>query len=263
MSTVIKTHISTSGERVPCNAIKKACPRGGHETTVVGGKKEQGFQAAALRANQATVETPSHFPWMKDIDTHGPDANTFPLNEKTVGTLITDRAHIARISRYRNEYLNGYETGYLASEEGLCFKQHDEYFTEVAVIGEDSHPLLATSFDVYEDREAVIERVSFLGRYSILNDPYTKELTKEDLAQGDALYQSFKDNGGDKRTDVLLLNQVYRYALTTGNPPADYYKKYETNENAERLRRSGKKSFNPSMEEREFALKVVADALGK
>lgn len=57
MST-IKTHISTSGQRVACSALSRPCPRGGHETTVVGGKKEQAFQAAAARAVTTTPAPP-------------------------------------------------------------------------------------------------------------------------------------------------------------------------------------------------------------
>lgn len=57
--TTTKTHISTSGQRVPCKALSRPCPRGGHETITTGSKSEQGFQAAATRAAKPVRKNPN------------------------------------------------------------------------------------------------------------------------------------------------------------------------------------------------------------
>lgn len=263
MTSVEKTHISLSGKRVPCTATLRDCPRGGHETVPVGSPNEQAFQAAASRAYQTEYLHPSWRNWNGITYANGPDMERFPLNEATAGQIITDDEHIKRIANNPDGFLSGWETPYLESEQSLYFKKYDEYFTEVAVLGEDSWPILSSSFDILMDKDAHIEKISFLSRFSILKKDFGDKLEPDEVTQGENLYSAFRNHGGNGDSNFWLAINVYTFAQSTGRDPEEYYKRYEATDNSERIRRSGKKSGNPTPEERAFALDVVKEALSK
>lgn len=236
-----KFHLSASGPMI-CKADYRECP--------IGGTHYDDYTSAS-KAFENAME--AEYGAFADVE-----RERFPITEETVGQVITDPAHIKWIAENANEFQGGWATPYLDPEHSVHFKRVDDYYTEVAVLDSDSVPVVSTSFDFTADRNAVVERLAFVARTSDAN--YGVPATADQIAHAEKLYEAFKANGGDNTQDVQLISAVSHHAATTGDA-ASYFDRYAATDNSERLRKSGRKSYSPPQEARDFALAVVASAI--
>jgi hypothetical protein len=176
-------------------------------------------------------------------------AEQFPLDETTVGGYVTDVAHVKYVSENRDESVPTRTTKYLASEHFVHIKKRDDYFTEIAFLEEDSQPLFVSSFDIFADRQATIERLSFIARFIIMAtnfEPATPEL----FATAERLYDAWT-----KHEDEAPAADAWWHVLSAasrqvrqGITAADYY-----------ASKHGK-SWPTPIEVQPFVLRVLADA---
>jgi hypothetical protein len=235
-----KFHISADGP-MPCKATVRDCPVGGSHF-------DDYTEAAKAFESEMKIQHGYGLDGMSERD-------RFPIDEDTVGERITDHNHIKWLTDNANERSGGYPTPYLESEHSVVFKRVDDYYTEVAILDEDSTPIIASSFDLTQDREAVVERLAFVARTNTAR--FGDEVTTEEVAAAEKLYESFKAHGGDSEKSVNLIVRLQRFSRDHGDP-AGYFELNKENE--ERTRRTGRRSYKPNADEREFALAVVNDA---
>jgi hypothetical protein len=176
-------------------------------------------------------------------------AEQFPLDESTVGGYVTDEAHIKYVSENRTEYVQTLETKYLESEHSVSIKKRDDYFMEIAFLEEDSQPLFVSSFDIFADRQATIERLSFIARVIIMStnfEPATPEL----FATAERLYDAWTKHQDDAPVADAWWHVIRAASrqIRQGITAADYY-----------ASKHGK-SWPTPVEVQPFVLGVLADA---
>jgi hypothetical protein len=176
-------------------------------------------------------------------------AEQFPLDESTVGGYVTDEAHIKYVSENRTEYVQTLETKYLESEHSVSIKKRDDYFMEIAFLEEDSQPLFVSSFDIFADRQATIERLSFIARVIIMSTDF-ESATPELFATAERLYDAWT-----KRQDEAPVADAWWHIIRAasrqirqGITAADYF-----------ASKHGK-SWPTPVEVQPFVLGVLADA---
>jgi hypothetical protein len=176
-------------------------------------------------------------------------ATLYPLDESTVGGYITDVAHVRYVTENRTEYVQTLETKYLESEHSVSIKKRDDYFMEIAFLEEDSQPLFVSSFDVFADRKATIERLSFIARVVIMSTDF-EPATPELFATAERLYDAWTKHQ-DEAPVADAWWHVIRAAsrqIRQGITAADYY-----------ASKHGKTWPTP-VEVQPFVLTVLADA---
>jgi hypothetical protein len=236
-----KFHLSASGP-MPCKASLRDCPVGGRDIHF-------DDYAEAVKEYETRMESEHGF---------GSISGSKPaVDETNVGAIVTDFARIKQIEEGANEFQYGHLTPYLDSEHSVYFKKVDDYYTEVAVLGEDSQPVFATSFDFTQDREAVVERLGFMARFSQAD--FGVPSTEEQVANVSKLYDVFKAHGGDTNSvDPGTLRRAHYYALRTGVASEMFDRETE---NVERTRKSGRRSYSTTEQERTFITAVLTDYL--
>lgn len=174
-------------------------------------------------------------------------AERFPLNEETVGRFITDEEHIKFIANNSDEYLNpAIATAYLAPEDFIYLKQYDDYYTEIVFLGEDSFPIFSSSFDIFADRAAVLDRLAFIAYFLLRVNNWT-EATQQQFVHADRLYTAFKaeEAATGVTADHFLLLWVYQADQRDDITAADFF--------------STKRAayLNPTTEQRQALLNIM------
>lgn len=176
-------------------------------------------------------------------------AALYPLDESTVGLYITDVEHVKYISQNPDEYVQTVETKYLESEYDVYIKTRDDYYSEIAFLEEDSQPLFVTSFDIFADRQATIERLSFIARLIIMSTDF-EPATPELFATAERLYKAWTKHENEAPVADAwwhILSAASRQ-IRLGITAADYF-----------ASKHGKNWPTPA-EVQPFVLAVLADA---
>lgn len=240
--TMTKYHVSADGPAV-CHAEVRSCP--------IGGEHFENY-AQANREYEKQLEQTYGGPF---VELSKP--KTLPtLHEGNVGELNSNFDNINFITNGRDEYISGAKTPYLGNEESIYLKKQDDYFVHVAVLGEDSVPLVSSSFDVFADRDAELEKISFAARY-LNGESYGSEAPQLKLDEIEPLYNAFKKHGGSDLDQYHYAVALYRTARNAGDIPNNFFAREEREE--ENARKKSRHYFGPSKAQRDFAYAVVKE----
>lgn len=196
-----------------------------------------------------------------DTITRGNDAEQqalFPITNDTLGKIITDPDHVRWIQENADDYVPSENNPYLQPENSVYLKEiTEDGYTEVAILDEDSVPILSTSFnhmDGFHPGDEPVKRAAFIARTN--GAAFGVPPTEEQVAEASRLYDAFKANGGKESFDINLLNRTRQWMTSMDGDAKSYFTYLATQENSERRRKAGKKSSLPSQEDQNFVVRV-------
>lgn len=137
----------------------------------------------------------------------------FPITNDTVGKIITDPDHVRWIHQASDDFVPSENNPYLQAENSVYLKEiTEDGFTEVAILDEDSVPILSTSFnhmDGFHPGDEPVKRAAFIARTN--GAAFGVPPTEEQVAEASRLYEAFKAAGGRESFDLNLLNRTRKW----------------------------------------------------